>query len=123
MPTGGSATCSSKVCPNTVTSPPTGTMAKERKAGRIDRYGASLNTNRSARSGSRSSLKNSLIPSARVWSSPHGPARLGPTRACMSEITLRSNQIMSMTDTNRAPKATTTLTSTTRSSAQCTPCA
>ena len=37
MPMGGSATCSSKVWPAMVTSPPTGTMAKARKAGMIDR--------------------------------------------------------------------------------------
>ena len=121
MPTGGSASCSSKVWPATVTTPPTGTMANARKAGRIDRYGANLNTNRSARSGRRSSLKKSLIPSASVCSSPHGPARLGPMRACMSEITLRSNQIISMTATSNAPKTTTTLMTTMRSSAQCTP--
>ena len=72
-----------------------------------------MKTKRSARSGSRSSLKNSLIPSARVWSSPHGPARLGPIRLCMSEMTLRSNQIMSMTDTSSTPKATSTLMTTT----------
>ena len=29
---GGSANCSSKVCPATVTTPPKGTMAKARKA-------------------------------------------------------------------------------------------
>ncbi len=37
MPTGGSATWSSNLWPKTVTSPPTGTMAKDKKAGRIDR--------------------------------------------------------------------------------------
>ena len=28
---------------------------------------------------------------------PHGPARLGPMRFCMSEMTLRSNQTMNIT--------------------------
>ena len=42
----------------------------------------------------RSSLRMSLIPSARVWSRPNGPQRCGPMRLCMSEIALRSNQIM-----------------------------
>ncbi len=85
------------------------------------RYGASLNTNRSAWSGIRSSLKNSLIPSAMVWAMPKGPARLGPIRLCMSEMTLRSNQIISMTDTIRAPKTTSTLMSTMRNTTQPTP--
>ena len=85
------------------------------------RYGASLNTNRSAWSGIRSSLKNSLIPSARVWAMPKGPARLGPIRLCMSEMTLRSNQIINMTDTIRTPKTTSTLTTTMSSTAQPTP--
>ena len=40
---------------------------------------------------------------------PKGPARLGPMRACMSEMTLRSNQIINMTETSRAPNATSTL--------------
>ncbi len=40
---------------------------------------------------------------------PKGPARLGPIRLCMSEITFRSNQIMSMTETSSAAKTTTTL--------------
>ena len=87
------------------------------------RYGASLNTTRSARSGSRSSLKNNLIPSARVWAMPKGPARLGPMRLCMSEMTLRSNQIISMTETIRAPKTTTTLIRTMRNTTQSTPLA
>ena len=109
MPMGGSASCRSKVWPATVTCPPMGTMAKLRKAGRITRYGASLKTNRSDCPGTRSSLKNSLIPSARVWSRPKGPARLGPMRLCMSEMTLRSNQIIRITDTIRAAKTTTAL--------------
>jgi len=46
---------------------------------------------------------------------------LGPIRACMSEMTLRSNQIMSMTDTIRTAKATTTLMTTINSTAQVTP--
>ena len=118
---GGSANCSSKVCPPRVTSPPMGTMAKARNAGMIVRYGASLKTNRSALSGIRSSLKNSLIPSARVWAIPNGPARLGPIRLCMSEMTLRSNQIISMTDTIRAPNTRRTLIRTMRTTCQFNP--
>ena len=52
---------------------------------------------------------------------PNGPARLGPIRLCMSEITLRSNQIISMTDTIRAPKTTSTLITTMRNTTQSTP--
>ena len=103
---GGSATCSSKVWLPMVMTPPTGTTVKISTAGITDRYGASLKTNESARSGSRSSLKTSLVPSASVCSRPHGPARFGPTRLCMSEITLRSNQIISAVATSSATKAT-----------------
>ncbi len=82
-----------------------------------------MKTNRSALSGIRSSLKNSLIPSASVWAMPNGPARLGPIRLCMSEMTLRSNQIISMTDTMSAPNTTRTLTATMASTTQPTPLA
>ena len=51
----------------------------------------------------------SLVPSASVCSSPHGPARFGPTRLCMSEMTLRSNQIISAVATSSATNAASTL--------------
>ena len=80
--------------------PPIGTTEKTRKAGTSDRNGARMNTGLSARSGSRSSLKKNLMPSARVWRMPNGPARLGPRRFDMSACTLRSNQIMNSTETS-----------------------
>ena len=82
-----------------------------------------MKTARSALSGIRSSLKKSLMPSARVWAIPKGPARLGPIRLCMSEITLRSNQIINMTDTIKKAKMISTLISTMRKTAQPTPLA
>ena len=45
-------------------------------AGSAERYGASLNTKLSAWSGTDCSLKNSLMPSARDWSTPNGPGAL-----------------------------------------------
>ena len=51
-------------------------------------------------------MKTSLVPSASVCSRPQGPARFGPIRLCMSEITLRSNQIISAVATSSATKAT-----------------
>ena len=101
--------------------PPRGTTAKTRKAGITDRYGASRNTNRSARLGIRSSLKISFMPSASVWRSPNGPARLGPMRFCMSEMTLRSNQTMKITDTSSTTKVISTLPSVINTSARPTP--
>ena len=65
-----------------------------------------MNTRLSARSGSRSSLKKNLMPSASVWRMPKGPARLGPSRFDMSACTLRSNQIMNSTDTSSSAKVT-----------------
>ncbi len=121
MPTGGSATWSSNVWPETVMMPPTGTTVKISSAGTSDRYGASLKTALSARSGSRSSLKNSFVPSASVCSRPHGPARFGPIRLCMSEISFRSNQIISMTETSSTTNATNTLMTSTTQTNQPTP--
>ena len=126
MPTGGSATCSRVSCPKIeitpsepsvrLKSPPIGTIANTKKAGISDRYGAILKTNRWDFSGMRSSLKNSFMPSAKVTKMPHGPAKLGPIRFCMSEMTLRRNQILNITATSKKTKATTTLSSTTPTS-------
>ena len=52
--------------------------ANTMKAGTNERYGASRKTGRSAWSGMRSSLKKTLMPSARLCRIPHGP---GPVRA------------------------------------------
>ena len=54
-------------------------------------------------------MKKSLMPSASVWRMPNGPATDGPIRLCMSATSLRSNQIISITDTSSRTKATTTL--------------
>ena len=59
-------------------SPPSGITDHSRKAGTKARNGASRNTHLSALSGSRSSLKNSLVPSASVCSRPQ---RAGLVRA------------------------------------------
>ena len=64
-------------------SPPTGMTVKTRKAGTNARYGARRNTKGSARSGWIGSLKNDLMPSARVCRIPNGPALFGPMRFCM----------------------------------------
>jgi hypothetical protein len=69
-PIGRSATCRYVRCPRIDTTPPSGTMQNNKNAGRIDRYGASRNTGRSAVFGIDCSLKNSLIPSAIVCSTP-----------------------------------------------------
>jgi hypothetical protein len=95
-------------------SPPSGMTAHTRNAGTNARYGASLNTNRSLLSGIRSSLKNSLMPSASVCSRPFGPALSGPMRFCMNAMTLRSNHTISIVPTRPTTKMTTTLISTTR---------
>ena len=53
-------------------------------------------------------MKKNFTPSAKVWNRPQGPARSGPMRFCMSLMSLRSNQIISMTATSRKTKTTTT---------------
>src|SRR5665213_2830826 len=77
-----------------VSVPPTGTMENVMSAGTNTRYGANLKTKRSASAGIKSSLKNNLMPSANVCKMPKGPQRCGPMRLCMSEMALRSNQII-----------------------------
>ena len=95
-------------------SPPSGMTLQTRNAGTNAKYGANLKTNRSLFSGMRSSLKNSLMPSASVCSRPLGPALSGPTRFCMYAMTLRSNHTISIVPTRPTTKMTTTLMSTTR---------
>ena len=116
-PTGGSANCKRVSCPNRVTmpalpsrkSPPNGMIANARNAGTNMRYGARRKTRRSARSGMRSSLKKSFVPSAKVCNKPHGPALFGPTRFCMPAITLRSNHTINIVATRPTTKTTRTL--------------
>ena len=83
--------------------------AHTKKAGTNAKYGASLKTKRSARSGNKSSLKNNLIPSAKVCNKPHGPALFGPMRLPMPAIALRSNHTINMVATSPMTKTTTTL--------------
>ena len=107
------------MCPAMVTTPPMGTIANARNAGTSDRYGARKKILRSAVVGTDCSLKNSLMPSASVWSSPNGPARSGPMRFCMRAITLRRNQMYmrteSSTSTNTAIVLPITINTTVRS--------
>ena len=119
-PIDGSASCTRVVCPNHVTSPPlsprksppSGMMENERNAGTNARNGAILKTNGSARSGTKSSLKNNLIPSARVCSNPKGPALFGPIRLPIPATTLRSNHTMSMVATRPVTNTTKTFSTT-----------
>ena len=72
--------------------------------------GASAKTILSAFLGVRSSLRASLTPSARVWSSPNGPVRFGPGRCCIRPITRRSNQMTRRVLTSRKTKTSSALT-------------
>ena len=101
-------------------SPPNGIIANDKNAGTKDRNGAILKTNGSARSGTRSSLKNNLIPSARVCSNPNGPALFGPMRLPIPATTLRSNHTINMVATRPVTKTTSTLRMTMNSGAHST---
>ncbi len=81
-------------------------------AGTSTRNGANLKTVRSASEGIRSSFNNNFKPSASVWSRPNGPHRWGPMRLCISEIALRSNQIITITEVINSPRPSTHLTTT-----------
>ena len=80
--------------PNKVVVPPKGITAAAIMAGTTLSAGASRKRARSTWLGIRSSLKNSLIPSAMGCSSPQGPTRVGPKRTWMRAITFRSTQVM-----------------------------
>ena len=90
-------------------SPPSGITDHTRNAGTKARNGASRYTHRSARSGMKSSLKISFMPSASVCRSPNGPALFGPTRFCMPAMILRSNQTMNIVPTRPMTKITSDL--------------
>src|SRR6266516_2898331 len=55
--------------------------------------GARVKVARSAWSGTVSSLASTLKPWIVLWKRPRGPTRLGPSRSCMSAITLSSSWI------------------------------
>src|SRR5678816_901667 len=68
----------------TAQSGPKGMTEKTMNAEATAMYGAKKKIQRSAVSGMKSSLVNSLRPSAIGCSSPHGPTRIGPSRACIN---------------------------------------
>ena len=72
---------------------PQGTIAKAANALATASMGAAPNSTRSASRGTRSSLKRSFTPSAKLWSSPCHPTRIGPSRSWTCAATLRSSQI------------------------------
>src|SRR6185369_2012084 len=77
----------------TAQSGPNGITEKTMKADATAMYGAKKKIQRSAFSGMKSSLVSSFRPSAIGWSSPHGPTRIGPSRACMNAEIFRSRYV------------------------------
>ncbi len=67
-----------------------GITAQVASAGVSDNSGAITYRNLFDCDGTMTSLNSSLNTSANGCSSPFGPTRFGPTRACMLPITLRS---------------------------------
>ena len=72
---------------------PIGMTENDTSAGMTASIGARWKMTLFASAGMNSSLKNSLSTSAMGWSSPKGPTRLGPVRACMWPATLRSANV------------------------------
>jgi len=68
---------------STMRSGPTGTTTKSRKVEISTTRGARAKTMRSAFSGKMSSFWRNFTPSATSWSTPWGPASMGPRRLCM----------------------------------------
>src|SRR5699024_6922905 len=97
-----------------VTSGPNGITAQAMNAGIDAIIGARVYTTLSAERTRMSSLKASLMPSARLCSSPNGPHTFGPTRCCIRATTRRSNQILNSVSTTRTTKTRTALSSTTQ---------
>lgn len=84
-----------------LTSPASGMIANPMKHIVAVMSGARVKTNRSALAGVLSSLSIAFIPSARVWSRPNGPLRLGPGRCCIRPMTRRSNQMTMRVERSR----------------------
>src|SRR6185369_3921652 len=74
----------------TAQSGPNGTTEKTMNADATAMYGAKKKIQRSALSGMKSSFTSSLMPSAIGCSNPHGPTRIGPSRACINADIFRS---------------------------------
>src|ERR1041384_3118185 len=74
----------------TAQSGPNGITENTMNADATAMYGAKKKIQRSAFSGMKSSLVSNFNPSAIGWSSPHGPTRIGPSRACMNAEIFRS---------------------------------
>src|SRR5687768_14739857 len=74
----------------TAQSGPNGITEKTMNAEATAMYGAKKKIQRSAFSGMKSSLVKSFRPSAIGCSNPHGPTRIGPSRACINAEILRS---------------------------------
>src|SRR5215467_196617 len=68
----------------TAQSGPNGTTENTINAAATAMYGAKKKIQRSAFSGMKSSLVSSFKPSAMGCKSPHGPTRMGPSRACIN---------------------------------------
>ena len=76
---------------------PNGTTRNVVNAVMVTTTGALQKTSLSASSGMMSSLISSLSASAKGWSNPCGPTRMGPRRICMWARILRSSQFMAIT--------------------------
>src|SRR6187200_140440 len=96
-PTERSVSCSgvSRSVNGTDTTGPSGMTENATNAAVAEITGARMNTTLSAAFGTMSSLRPSLMPSARDCSRPNGPWYFGPTRCCIRATTLRSPQIVS----------------------------
>src|SRR4051812_41606742 len=110
--TGMSVNCNGVFSPNTDTIGPNGMTENAVNAVTVEITGARKNTALSARAGMMSSLNASFRPSARDWSRPNGPTRLGPGRTCMRATTRRSYQIANSVITTRNTNTNRTLAST-----------
>src|SRR5690625_1498984 len=97
-----------------VTSGPNGITAQAMNAGIDAMIGARVYTTLSADRTRMSSLKASLMPSARLCSSPNGPHTLGPMRCCIRATTRRSNQILNSVSRTKITKTKTALSRTTQ---------
>ena len=87
-------------------------------AGTRAAIGATMYSPYSTLRGTSGSLNRSFIPSATVCRIPYGPARIGPSRFCMSATILRSNQTRMMTVISTRANTATALIAASMNSAQ-----
>ncbi len=119
---GGFATSSSTVWPAMIMVPPIGNQSKGHEGGHENEEGRQFEHHDVGLARDEVLLQNQLESVGQGLEQSEGTPTLCPMRLCMSEINLRSNQIIKMTEVIRSEKARNTFKITITQTANVTPC-